>query len=322
MASRSCGTMQNYYRLLDRDPGYRLRQGHLQSLTASISRRNRERLARDKITIPVVVHILEHKDGAKVTLGQVKSQIKELNACFGGKNSDLKSGTPKAFQTLIGKANIRFTLADRDPQGKPTKGVLRKRTPLKSWCANDSMKIKTTGGSEPWDTRVYLNIWVCELSDGLLGYAQFPGGPSDTDGVVINSTAFGRGGATASSGNAFDMGRTAVHEVGHWLNLSHIWGEARLPSCNDSDYVSDTPNQFEPNEKVPSYPNISCNNGPNGDLFMNFMDYVDDKAMVMFTKGQVERMRIALEVSRPLLGNYNVLGQPFIAAMEGGIRHA
>lgn len=161
------------------------------------------------------------------------------------------------------------------------------------------MKFSETGGADTWDTRRYLNMWVCGLGGGLLGYAQFPGGPAATDGVVINTTAFGRQGTAEPP---FDLGRTCVHEIGHYLNLAHIWGETRWPTCSDSDYVTDTPNQYGPNGGKPEFPSVSCGNEPHGDLFVNFMDYVDDDTMVMFTKGQVARMHAALETERSQLG--------------------
>ena len=137
-------------------------------------------------------------------------------------------------------------------------------------------------------------MWVCNLSGGILGYAQFPGGPSDTDGVVMTYTAFGDiGTATAP----FNRGRTATHEVGHWLNLRHIWGDD-FGACTGSDQVDDTPNQADANYGTPAFPHITCGNRPNGDMFMNYMDYVDDIAMFMFTADQVARMRAALDGPR------------------------
>ena len=134
-----------------------------------------------------------------------------------------------------------------------------------------------------------LNIWVCNLGEGLLGYAQFPGGPAATDGVVVLYTAFGTTGAAAAP---FNLGRTATHEVGHWLNLRHIWGDRT--DCSGTDEVSDTPRAQMPNYGAPEWPHISCNNGPNGDMFMNYMDYVDDVAMFMFTQGQAARINATL----------------------------
>jgi len=194
---------------------------------------------------------------------------------------------------------ICFALATTDPSGAATTGITRQRTTVPSFGVDDKMKSAATGGTDPWDTARYLNIWVCTLSGGVLGYAQFPGGPPETDGVVILSSAFGRGGSATAP---FDLGRTTTHEVGHYFNLSHIWGEARVPTCTDSDFVDDTPNQWGPNFGKPSFPHASCDNVPDGDLFMNFMDYVDDDTMVMFSTQQVARMHAALEFSRSSLG--------------------
>src|SRR5690606_13088965 len=131
-----------------------------------------------------------------------------------------------------------------------------------------------------------------------LGYAQFPGGPAETDGVVILHSAFG---TTGTATAPFDLGRTTTHEIGHWLNLRHIWGDDGT-GCAGSDFVADTPNQGGPNYGKPTFPQISCGNGPNGDMFVNFMDYVDDAAMVMFTAEQTVRMQAALDSNRSTLG--------------------
>ena len=132
-------------------------------------------------------------------------------------------------------------------------------------------------------------MWVCKLAGGLLGYAQFPGGPSQSDGVVVTHTAFGDTGTAAPP---FDKGRTSTHEIGHWLNLRHIWGDdcPTASQCSGSDLVNDTPNHECPNNGCPSFPHISCNNSPNGDMFMNYMDYTNDDCMFMFTEGQSTRM--------------------------------
>jgi hypothetical protein len=151
------------------------------------------------------------------------------------------------------------------------------------------VKAASQGGADPWPSDRYLNLWVCTLAAGLLGYAQFPGGPRRTDGVVITSGAFGTSGTARAP---FDRGRTAVHEVGHWLNLRHIWGDTE--DCSGSDFAADTPNAAGPNYGRPAFPHVSCANGPNGDMFMNFMDYVDDAAMLLFTPQQVARMHAAL----------------------------
>ena len=176
--------------------------------------------------------------------------------------------------------------------------MTRTQTSHDSFGSDDEVKFDSSGGSDAWPRDEYLNIWVCQLSGGLLGYAQFPGGPAETDGVVITHTGFGTTGTAAAP---FDQGRTATHEIGHWLNLRHIWGDDGT-GCSGSDFVDDTPNQGGGNTGKPTFPTISCNNGPNGDMFMNYMDYVDDDAMVMFTEGQITRMHACLDGPRSAIG--------------------
>jgi hypothetical protein len=153
-------------------------------------------------------------------------------------------------------------------------------------------------GKAAWPRDDYLNIWVCTIEGGLPEFSSFPGEAASTDGVVINITHFGTTGTVRAP---FDKGRSTVHAVGHYLNLLHIWGDD-AGGCFGSDNVADTPNQGGPNSIKPTFPNISCGNGPHGDLFMNFMDYVDDEAMYMFSKGQVVRMHDTLAGPRRSLG--------------------
>jgi hypothetical protein len=150
---------------------------------------------------------------------------------------------------------------------------------------NNGAKHSNLGGHDNWDPAKYLNIWVCQLGGGLLGYATFPAdltSEADNDGVVIGYTAFGNIGTVTAP---YNKGRTATHEVGHWLNLRHVWGDA---NCGD-DFVDDTPTQEKANYGCTSFPHVTCGNGPNGDLFIDFMDYSDDACMAMFTNGQKQR---------------------------------
>jgi hypothetical protein len=160
------------------------------------------------------------------------------------------------------------------------------------------VKSAATGGADAWPSDRYLNIWVCPLAGGLLGYAQFPGGPAATDGVVIRHSAFG---TTGTATAPFDLGRTTTHEIGHWVNLRHIWGDDGT-GCWGDDFVADTPNQGGPNTGTPPFPTVSCGNAPNGDMFMNYMDYTDDVAMFMFSAGQVTRIHAALDGPRAAIG--------------------
>jgi hypothetical protein len=292
--------MQVYHQLLESHPAFRQRQIALEHATV-----NRLRAALVERTEPyritVVVHVVYRTSAENISAAQVQSQIASLNKDYRAKNPD-RSKAPTPWKGLVADAQVEFQLATADPEGKPTDGITRTKTERSSFIANDdSIKSAATGGIEPWPTDKYLNIWVCEsLKDArghsLLGYAQFPGGPAATDGVVIWHQAFGTKGTAT---DPFNLGRTATHEVGHFFNLRHIWGDA--PNCEGDDFVDDTPPAEDANYNKPTFPHISCSNGPNGDMFVNYMDYVDDDTMFMFTPGQVARMHAALDGPRSAL---------------------
>jgi hypothetical protein len=282
--------------LVETQPEYRERRLAAEEETRqSIDSGQAMRVRAKLITIPVVVHVVYGSEAENISDAQVQSQIDALNRDFRATNRD-KSQVPSAWSSLVIDANIQFALAKKDPKGKKTSGITRTATKATSFGVEDTVKAKKTGGANPWPTDRYLNIWVCNLDGGLLGYAQFPGGPSKTDGVVILNSAFGSKGAVKSP---FNKGRTATHEVGHYLGLRHIWGDRNDGSGDD--FVADTPAALQANFGKPKFPHISCNNGPNGDMFMNYMDYVDDAAMFMFTVGQVARMNATLAGPRKKL---------------------
>jgi hypothetical protein len=254
-------------------------------------------------TIPVVVHVVHRERAEDIPDDQITSQIAVLNADYRKANADL-STVPPPFTAMAADALVQFSLATTDPDGNPTTGITRTKTSVKGFGSDDAVKRAATGGVDAWPADRYLNMWVCQLEGGLLGYAQFPGGPPETDGVVMLHSAFG---TTGTATAPFNLGRTTTHEVGHWLNLRHIWGDDGT-GCNGSDFVADTPNQAGPNYGVPTWPKLSCDNGPHGDMFMNYMDYVDDAAMCMFTVGQVHRMHAALDGPRAGLGEVAPVG--------------
>lgn len=293
---RGCGTMQVHRRLLDTDPGYARRLARIEE-HAFRAQMGFTALRPGCTEIPVVVHVVYRTAAQNISVAQIESQIEVLNRDFRKQNAD--AGTvPAPFSPLAGDARLQFRLANVDPDGNPTDGVTRTQTDKASFDSSDEVKFAASGGHDAWPTDEYLNIWVCQLAGGLLGYAQFPGGPAATDGVVITHTGFG---TTGTATAPFDKGRTTVHEIGHWLNLRHIWGDDGA-GCSGSDFVADTPNQGGPNVGKPSFPTISCGNAPNGDMFMNFMDYVDDDTMVMFTEGQIARMQACLDGPRSAIG--------------------
>jgi hypothetical protein len=280
--------MPAHRRLLDVDPGYALARAMIEDFTVAYTRDARGRRT-EPVTVPVVVHVLWHAAAENIDDAQVHGQLDALNADFRARNADA-AGVPAAWRALIADAAVDFELATVDPAGEPTTGITRTRTEIPAFGPDDTMKAAATGGADAWPADRYLNLWVCQLGGGLLGYAQFPGGPAETDGVVLLHSAVGPGGTAAAP---FDLGRTATHEVGHWLNLRHIWGDDG-DGCAGSDFVDDTPNQGGPNFGAPTHPKLSCDNGPDGDMFMNYMDYTDDRAMFMFTTGQAERMDACL----------------------------
>jgi hypothetical protein len=289
---RQCGAMAAHFRLLEQDDNFRTRQASLERSTIQRMTAAAAAAKPGITTIPVVVHVVYNSAAENISLAQIRSQISVLNRDFRATNTD-KSKVPAPFKGLVADTRIKFALAKKDPQGKPTNGITRTKTTRTSFGTNDSVKSSAAGGHDAWPTNKYLNIWVCQLTGGLLGYAQFPGGPPATDGVVITHTAFGTNGTAAAP---FNLGRTTTHEVGHWLNLRHIWGDTE--DCSGTDFVADTPNAAGPNFGTPNFPRVSCSNGPNGDMFMNYMDYVDDVAMFMFTTQQVARMQATLDNER------------------------
>jgi Pregnancy-associated plasma protein-A len=279
---RTCATMGMHMLLLEQYPGFRTRQQRLEGETARRRALGFTAAELKLAKIKVVVNVVYKDPTQNVSDVQIKSQIKALNLDFRAKNSDKKK-TPAVWNGLVADSQIEFELYK----------VTRTQTNQSSFGADDNVKRASGGGVPPLNPDRYLNLWVCPLGGGLLGYAQFPGGPKSTDGVVINYSAFGTIGTAQSP---FNKGRTATHEIGHYFNLRHIWGDTE--DCSGSDMAADTPNCAGPNYGKPTFPKVSCNNGPNGDMFVNYMDYVDDAAMFMFTPQQMARMRATLDGPR------------------------
>lgn len=255
-------------------------------------------------TLPVVVHII-HQGSAvgasyNLSVAQIQSQIDVLNEDYNKLNFDTAL-IPSVFSGLAADCEINFCLAQRDPNGNATTGIDRINKVTKGWGPlpyDQTYMNATVKPNSVWNVNKYLNIWVVPLSGGLLGYATFPPsstlsglsgpyGTTTTDGVVIQYNAFGRVGVLDPT---YNKGRSATHEIGHWLGLRHTWGDA---NCGN-DYCTDTPTSQTSNFGCPSFPSVTCNNGPNGDMFMNYMDYTDDACMFMFTPNQKLRMTTVL----------------------------
>ena len=221
------------------------------------------------VNIPVYVHVIYSNSNENISSTQINSQISVLNNDFNDSNFN---DIPSEFGNLGADVDINFTLAN----------VARHSSSTTSWGTNNAVK-----NAYP-PVAGHLNFWICNIGGGILGYAQFPGGSSSTDGIVISPQYFGTTGYVSAP---FDLGRTATHEVGHWLNLRHIWGDGR---CKQDDFVSDTPSSDGPNYGCPSYPTVNCRSN---DMTMNYMDYTDDACMNMFSLGQKDRMRAIFATS-------------------------
>jgi hypothetical protein len=236
------------------------------------------------IVIPVVVHIIYNNSYENISEEQIKSQIDAINADFNRSNADF-SKVPSVFAKLSGNANIRFELAKTDPNGRVTSGIIRKKSTRLMWSDDDKIKSAAFGGDEAWDAKSYLNIWICNTVPGLTGYATVPGSDLTKDGVVVRFDAFG---TTGKVNVPYHKGRTLTHEVGHWLGLQHLWGDKQ---CGD-DGIQDTPKQRSGNSGDPVFPKLTvCNSTPDGEMFMNFMDFTNDASMGLFTEGQKNVMR-------------------------------
>ena len=253
-----------------------------------------------KKIIPVVVHVIHDFGSENVTDAQVNDAIRVLNENINGQDPQFVSRTPDVFAAVVGKPNLEFRLATKDPNGNPTSGINRVQSEM-TQVPNPRDQVKALSY---WNSYQYLNIWVVkslptENGGVLLGYAQFPfGGSMSTDGVAIIANQFA---STSSS--------TLTHEVGHWLGLRHVWGDA---VCGD-DQVADTPPQRYSNgfgdnpgplPTTNSFPyhvglqNQGCiadSLNWAGEMFMNYMDYTDDQYCTMFSKGQVDVFNITLD---------------------------
>lgn len=253
------------------------------------------------ITIPVVVHVIL-SNPSLVTDAQIQSQIDVLNADFGGKNAD-SIRIPAAFKSRFGKGTLQFCLARRDPSGEGTNGIVRVASSTVSIPGEgDPVKYTCQGGSDAWNPNKYLNIWVCQMDGGFLGYAyqaslDLSFVPLNERGFVNNYLHFGRGGTAQAP---YNLGRTATHEIGHFFDLDHIWGPNNCDgaqSCGDDDGVADTPPQLDCNFGAPAADSIItdiCTPTAPGVMWMNYMDYVDDRAMVMYTPQQHAKMEASL----------------------------
>ena len=267
-------------------------------------------------TIPVVFHIIHGGQGVgtypNISQIQVNSQVKILNDDFAGIGLNTSNISSTNFSSaLISNCNVNFCLAQKNTSGVTLTepGIDRVNYSSSGWANPTSFSSSTSfrnfietvvKANTIWDPTRYLNIWISDVNSsvGLLGYATFPSGTSlsglssglgtaTTDGIWCWTKSIGDVGTLAPP---YDLGRTATHEIGHWLGLRHIWGDA---VCGN-DFCNDTPTQQDANAGCPTFPSVTCSNGPNGDMFINFMDYCNDACLYMFTPDQRSRMQTAM----------------------------
>ena len=262
------------------------------------------------IVIPVVVHVVYKNAIENIPDSQVVRQIQILNECYSLQNTNFPTGRA-IFDSIGADIELQFCLAANDPQGNPTNGIVRKSAPsgtsFDPIFNMDKVKSSATNGDDPWPNDKYLNIWVCDMSffgnAFVLGYATFPGEVPALDGVVIQSEYFGFGTAAAPN----NLGRTTVHEVGHFFGMRHIWADddsQATGQCDSTDFVDDTPNQAAKSQSDCNLTINSCSNEAPywgtidpPDMVENYMDYSADGCMAMFTKGQKARMYSYLSTS-------------------------
>lgn len=273
---RSCNSMENLERQIQENPERAIQLEEIENqLDRFIDANQNSVNQRTVVTIPVVFHVVYKTAAQNISNAQIQSQLDVINEDFRRLNSDANNKWSQAADV-----EIEFCLASVDPNGNATSGITRTQTTVNSFNGNDNEKFNSSGGHDAWPTGDYLNFWVCNLN-GFLGYAQFPGGPANTDGVTCSYQYVGRGGSAVAP---FDLGRTATHEIGHWLNLRHIWGDG---GCGVDDFVSDTPTSDAANFGCASS-HSSCGSL---DMVENYMDYSDDGCMNLFTQGQKTRMQ-------------------------------
>lgn len=292
---RTCGTMDHHEYLLKNRPGYKEGTEAYRTMINNYLAEHptgRPENSGEIINIPVVFHVVYNTTAQNISDGQVLSQLDVLNADFNKQNIDT-ADVPALFKPLAaGLGGINFCAAQVDPTGAPTNGIVRKQTTQSSFGTSDAVKFTAQGGSDAWDVTKYVNIWICNIGGGILGYAEFPSTSiSNTWGLVLQYNYTGTVGNVSSP---FNLGRTGTHEFGHCFGLYHIWGDES--QCAQDDGIADTPQQKGENYNCPTFPlgtssaGGCCNASSTSSMFMNYMDYVDDACMMMFTQGQVAEM--------------------------------
>lgn len=274
------------------------------------------------VTVPVVFHVVVNSQ-SQVTDAQIQAQLDTLNKDYAGLNGD-SVRVPSYFKPVFGQSGIQFCLAKQTPSGEPTTGIERTTTTQSSFSSDNyfsAVKHTATGGADTWDPTSYLNIWICPMSGGLLGLATFPASTSDDlQGVVVEYRSLP--GATAYPD--YNGGKTLTHEIGHYFNLIHIWGDDQndADQCSGTDFIDDTPNQAVSSTTCSGGDIVldTCTASGNGIMYQNYMDYTYDQCLVMFTVDQVARMESALVAYRSSLLTSTGCQAPIIYNLDAQLK--
>ena len=240
-------------------------------------------------TIPVVFHVIHAYGDENISKAQIEDQLRVVNEDFQRQNADA-SNTRDFFKSRAANFNIEFKLARIAPDGSYTEGITRTYDPVNMIENYEDGSSEAKSTVSAWDRSRYLNIWVVKRIESsragtILGYAQLPGGPASTDGIVMIHDRVGTIGTANSSGK----GRTLTHEIGHWLGLYHPF----QGGCSGSDGVDDTPPVAEASYgcTASQNPNTCNTDFPNEiDMVENYMDYANGSCMNAFTNGQLARV--------------------------------
>lgn len=299
-AQRNCSTMDVLAEQLIQNPALQQQMQAIEQHNDHYHDHQHEQVGfRAVVTIPVVFHIIHNGDAVgsneNISDALILAQLQQLNDDFRKMNTDAGL-VPSIFQGVHADTEIQFCLAQRKPDGTATNGINRVQFSQATWTS--SQVNSTVKPATIWDRNQYLNVWSVAFgggSSGLLGYAQFPGGAASTDGTVVAYYSVGSLSMVNPGSSTFGKGRTLTHEVGHWLNLRHIWGDA---TCGN-DLVADTPVHNTSNGGCPNYPHLSTCTGTPIEMTMNYMDYTYDACMYMFSLGQKARMQAVFASGGP-----------------------
>jgi len=306
---RHFATQKVHQRLLEENPKL---SGDLLKIERQISKNKKFEKRHEDVYIPLYFHILYNKQEERVGYEQIISQIEALNEDFAfdlqPNSTDIQSpfgyknnGKTKKYEIKISNElkpllNIKFCLPKTGENPLAQEGINYVSTQIKEWDTDDAIKFAKSKGADAEKPNKYINVWVAPLKDGLSGYAQMPGCPSKTDGIVIDYRFFGLNGTAQEP---YNLGRTLTHLVGNYLGLYDLWNETN--PCGD-DFVEDTPVHNAPNYGCPQYLHISTCLNLEPEMTMNFMDNTDDACMSLFTVGQMKRMHQMLSPNGPRHG--------------------